>query len=111
MAWLRLSGSPGLLRRTQGSPRAACITRSWCGVVWWGASGQHPSLLPGNTPRGLLLTLLPLSPCCSCRYQTASKTTWFEDHVSLFSLNDQSSQLTSWCLNKIANDYPVGQAP
>jgi hypothetical protein len=42
-----------------------------------------------------------------CRYFLAVKTTFFEDHCGLFSLNDRSYHLEEWCYGKIARDYPV----
>eukprot|EP00195_Chlamydomonas_chlamydogama_P015211 CAMPEP_0202890410 /NCGR_PEP_ID=MMETSP1392-20130828/817_1 /ASSEMBLY_ACC=CAM_ASM_000868 /TAXON_ID=225041 /ORGANISM="Chlamydomonas chlamydogama, Strain SAG 11-48b" /LENGTH=1114 /DNA_ID=CAMNT_0049573971 /DNA_START=250 /DNA_END=3594 /DNA_ORIENTATION=+ len=34
-------------------------------------------------------------------YQTAVKTTFFEDHVKLFSLNDQHDRLMEWCGTRV----------
>ncbi|KXZ46961.1 hypothetical protein GPECTOR_39g455 [Gonium pectorale] len=36
-------------------------------------------------------------------YQTACKTSFFEDHVNLFSLDDRHVSLTSWCTDYIKN--------
>lgn len=44
-------------------------------------------------------------------YQTAVKTTFFEDKCGLFSLNDQSTRLTDWCSAKIQLLYPTGVQP
>ncbi len=44
------------------------------------------------------------------RYQTAVKTTFFEDKTPLFSLNDQMENVMPWCNNQIAVVFPVRQS-
>ncbi|KAL6757306.1 hypothetical protein V8C86DRAFT_2626506 [Haematococcus lacustris] len=51
---------------------------------------------------GLFLTLSSWA-----LYQTAVKTTFFEDKCGLFSLNDQPTRVDAWCAAKIERELPA----